>query len=131
MISQFYFQCSGFVTGNKSCAARNISNILVETDSQNLGFLGMISIMLSIYLNTVIATSVFWSLVNICRCSITSTCRIKPSAIPSSREITGFTYLLIFCTPSAAILAAFFCEPYLFKRSEKIWFTYMVHFLVH
>ena len=54
-----------------------------------------------------------------------------PSAIPSSREITGFTYLLIFCTPSAAILAAFFCEPYLFKRSEKIWFTYMVHFLVH
>lgn len=45
MISQFYFQCSGFVTGNKSCAARNISNILVETDSQNLGFLGMISIM--------------------------------------------------------------------------------------
>ncbi len=39
MISQFYFQCSGFVTGNKSCAARNISNILVETDSQNLGFL--------------------------------------------------------------------------------------------
>ena len=66
MISQFYFQCSGFVTGNKSCAARNISNILVETDSQNLGFLGMISIMLSIYLNTVIATSVFWSLVNIC-----------------------------------------------------------------
>ena len=77
MISQFYFQCSGFVTGNKSCAARNISNILVETDSQNLGFLGMISIMLSIYLNTVIATSVFWSLVNICRCSITSTCRIN------------------------------------------------------
>jgi len=44
---------------------------------EELGFLGMISIMLSIYLNTVIATSVFWSLVNICRCSITSTCRIN------------------------------------------------------
>ena len=97
MISQFYFQCSGFVTGNKSCAARNISNILVETDSQNLGFLGMISIMLSIYLNTVIATSVFWSLVNICRCSITSTCRINTfshSFIQRNYRFYIFTHFL-------------------------------------
>ena len=127
MISQFYFQCSGFVTGNKSCAARNISNILVETDSQNLGFLGMISIMLSIYLNTVIATSVFWSLVNICRCSITSTCRINTFSHSFIQRNYRFYIFTHFLHPSAAILVAL-PEPYLSNEAKRYgshtWFIF-------